>query len=66
MNQLANFLNFVAKSKIKKGVTISKIRSDHERELENKEFEHLCDQNGFEQNFVHQGLLNKIGLFKKI
>ena len=35
----------------KKNLNIASIRSDHEREFENKDFELFCDENGIEHNF---------------
>ena len=47
-----SFQSFVEKIQNDKGFTISCIRSDHEREFENVDFESFCDEHGIENNFL--------------
>ena len=50
--------------KMKKGVPIVKIRSDHGKEFENAKFEAFCNEHGIKKEFSAQILHNKIGLLK--
>ena len=45
------FLKFWNKVQNEKGFTITCIRSDHERELENIDFENCCNEHGIYHNF---------------
>ena len=47
-----SFQSFVEKFKIKKGFTISCIRSDHGKEFENVDFESFCDEHGIEHKLL--------------
>ena len=46
---------------MKKGFTITCIRSDHEREFENIDFEEYCNEHGINTIFRLLELLNKMG-----
>ena len=67
-----SFQNFVTRFKMKKGFTITCIRSDHGREFENIDFEDYCNKHGINHNFSalrtpHQNgvVEGKIEFFKK-
>ena len=45
------FSKFCNKAQNKKGFTITCIRSDHEREFENIDFEEYCNEHGINHNF---------------
>ena len=46
------FSKLCRKNQNEKGLTISCIRSDHEREFENVDFESFCDEHGIEHKFL--------------
>ena len=48
---LHEFSKLYRKIQNEKGFIISCVRSDHEREFENVEFEGFCDEHGIEHNF---------------
>ena len=45
------FLKFYNKVQNEKGFAITCIRSDHEREFENIDFEEYCNEHGIDHNF---------------
>ena len=51
MSLLRSFLNFVKGFKMKKGVCITSIKSDHGGEFENESFHLFCEENGILRNF---------------
>ena len=46
-----SFQSFATRFKIKKGFTITSIRSDHGREFENIDFEDYWNEHGINHNF---------------
>ena len=67
-----SFQSFVIRFKMKKGFTITCIRSDHGKEFENSDFEDYCNEHGINHNFSvprtpqQNGVVEgKIELFKK-
>jgi len=51
MSLLESFLNSVKGFKIKKGVSLTSIRSDYDGEIENENFHLVCEDNSILHNF---------------
>lgn len=66
------FLVFCRRTQNIKGYFVKAMRSDHEREFENRQFQVYCEENGIEHNFlllelhsIMEWWKERIGLFKK-